>query len=64
MLPNVLFNYGLARLCLAIIDLHLSLTFKLIIPENANKQRMKLNTTSKNNQDINTTTKALINHKC
>ena len=35
MLPNVFFNYGLARLCLSIIDLHLSLTFKLIKPENA-----------------------------
>ena len=59
----MLFNCGLAQLCLAIINLHLSLTFKHIRPENALK-KMKPNTTSKNNQDINTTTKALINHKC
>ena len=64
MVPNELFNYDLARLYLTIINLYLSLYFKLIRLENASKQQMKLNITSKNNQGINTMTKALINSKC
>ena len=35
LLPNVLFNYGLAQLCLTIFNLHYQPSFKLIRPENA-----------------------------